>query len=80
VAEGSLDIGLVSANSCDWDIAGADLILQEAGGRVTALDGTPVVYNRSEPIHGELAAAASRLHPRVIEAMTTRSRPAVGHH
>jgi myo-inositol-1(or 4)-monophosphatase len=80
VAEGSLDIGLVSANSCDWDIAGADLILQEAGGRVTALDGTPVVYNRSEPVHGELAAAASRLHPRVIEAMTTRSRPAVGQH
>jgi myo-inositol-1(or 4)-monophosphatase len=76
VAEGRLDIGLVSSNSCDWDLAGADLILQEAGGRVTTLDGTPIAYNQTEPIHGELAAAASRLHPRVIEAMTTRSRPA----
>jgi myo-inositol-1(or 4)-monophosphatase len=75
VAEGSLDIGLVSANSCDWDLAGADLILQEAGGRITGLDGTPLAYNQAEPIHGELAAAPSRLHPRVIEAMTTPSRP-----
>jgi myo-inositol-1(or 4)-monophosphatase len=76
VAEGSLDIGLVSANSCDWDLAGADLILQEAGGRITGLDGTPLAYNQAEPIHGELAAAASQLHPRVIEAMRTAPRPA----
>jgi myo-inositol-1(or 4)-monophosphatase len=76
VAEGSLDIGLVSANSCDWDLAGADLILQEAGGRITGLDGTPLAYNQAEPIHGELAAAASQLHPRVIEAMRTTLRPA----
>jgi myo-inositol-1(or 4)-monophosphatase len=77
VAEGSLEIGLVSANSCDWDLAGADLILQEAGGRITGLDGTPLAYNQAEPIHGELAAAPSQLHPRVIAAMTTASRPAV---
>ena len=77
VAEGSLDIGLVSANSCDWDLAGADLILQEAGGLVTALDGRPVAYNQAEPIHGELVAAPSRLHQRAIEAMTIRARPAV---
>jgi myo-inositol-1(or 4)-monophosphatase len=77
VAEGSLEVGLVSANSCDWDLAGADLILQEAGGLITALDGTPLSYNQAEPIHGELAAAPSQLHPRVIEAMTTAARPAL---
>jgi myo-inositol-1(or 4)-monophosphatase len=74
VAEGSLDVGLVSANSCDWDLAGADLILQEAGGRITGLDGTALAYNQAEPIHGELAAAPLQLHPRVIEAMTTTAR------
>jgi len=79
VAEGSLDIGLVSANSCDWDLAGADLILHEAGGRITGLDGTPLAYNQPEPIHGELAAAPSQLHPRVIEAMRTTTQAASNH-
>ncbi len=69
VAEGSVDVGLVSADARDWDLAAADLILSEAGGRVTALDGKPLVYNRPEPIHGELAAAPARLHPSVVAAM-----------
>jgi myo-inositol-1(or 4)-monophosphatase len=69
VAEGSVDVGLVSADARDWDLAAADLILFEAGGRVTALDGKPLVYNRPEPIHRELAAAPARLHPSVVAAM-----------
>src|SRR3712207_7821790 len=35
VADGTIDVGLVSAHAQDWDIAAADLILQEAGGRLT---------------------------------------------
>jgi myo-inositol-1(or 4)-monophosphatase len=70
VAEGSVDVALVSSNSCDWDLAAADLILHEAGGLLTDMNGTQVTYNRAEPVHGELVAAASGLHPRVIEAMT----------
>jgi myo-inositol-1(or 4)-monophosphatase len=69
IAEGTLDVALVSSNSCDWDLAAADLILHESGGLLTDLAGTQVTYNRPEPVHGELAAAASRLHPRLIEAM-----------
>ncbi len=69
VAEGSIDIALVSANAQDWDIAAADLILQEAGGRLTGLDGSTPAYNRPHPSHGEMIAVASRLHPRAIGAM-----------
>jgi myo-inositol-1(or 4)-monophosphatase len=69
VAEGSIDVGLVSAYSQDWDIAAADLILQEAGGRLTRLDGSIPVYNRPVPSHDEMIAVASRLHPRAIGAM-----------
>jgi myo-inositol-1(or 4)-monophosphatase len=69
VAEGSIDIGLVSQNSHDWDLAGADLILHEAGGLLTDFRGNRVSYNRPEPIHGELIAAGGQLHPRVIGAM-----------
>jgi myo-inositol-1(or 4)-monophosphatase len=69
VAEGSIDIGLVSAHAQDWDIAAADLILQEAGGCLTGLDGSTPTYNKPHPSHDEMIAVASRLHPRAIGAM-----------
>jgi myo-inositol-1(or 4)-monophosphatase len=69
VAEGSIDVGLVSANSHDWDIAAADLILHEAGAVLTDLGGVAPVYNKAHPCHGEMVAVASRLHPRAIGAM-----------
>jgi myo-inositol-1(or 4)-monophosphatase len=69
VAEGSIDVGLVSSNAQDWDIAAADLILHEAGAVLTDLGGSPPAYNRPDPRHGEMIAVASRLHPRAIGAM-----------
>jgi myo-inositol-1(or 4)-monophosphatase len=70
VADGTVDVGLVSANSHDWDLAAADLILHEAGGRLTDYQGEPPRYNRAEPRHRELVACPDRLHRDVIEAMT----------
>jgi myo-inositol-1(or 4)-monophosphatase len=69
VADGSIDVGLVSAHAQDWDIAAADLILREAGGVLTGLDGSTPVYNRPQPSHDEMIAVASQLHPRAIGAM-----------
>ncbi|WP_336485629.1 inositol monophosphatase family protein [Methylobacterium nigriterrae] len=69
VAEGSIDVGLVSTDARDWDLAAADLILREAGGMVCGLDGRPTVYNRPEPIHGELVAVPARLRDAVVAAM-----------
>ncbi|GEP08998.1 inositol monophosphatase family protein [Methylobacterium gnaphalii] len=57
IAEGVIDLGLISADSRDWDLAGADLILREAGGMVCDLNGEPARYNRPEPRHGELISA-----------------------
>jgi myo-inositol-1(or 4)-monophosphatase len=57
VAAGMLDATLVSENSRDWDIAAADIILQEAGGRLTSLDGEAPTYNRRDTRHGVLVAA-----------------------
>lgn len=71
VADGSIDVGLVSHNSQDWDIAAADLILREAGGLLTDFAGLPPAYNKPQPKHGEMIAVASRLHPRAIGAMRT---------
>ena len=72
VAEGVVDLGLVSSNAHDWDIAAADLILAEAGGRLTDFYGGRPAYNGAEPVHGELVGASQRLHPQLIAAMTAR--------
>jgi len=57
VAAGTLDAALVSENSHDWDIAAADLIVQEAGGRLATLAGEVPMYNRRDTRHGRLVAA-----------------------
>jgi myo-inositol-1(or 4)-monophosphatase len=57
VAGGGVDLGLASHNAHDWDIAAADLILEEAGARLTGLDGADIRYNRREISHGILLAA-----------------------
>jgi myo-inositol-1(or 4)-monophosphatase len=72
VAEGSVDVGLVTSDARDWDLAAADLILQEAGGALTSLAGDAPRYNQPEPSHGELAAGPQRLHRDLIAAITGR--------
>jgi myo-inositol-1(or 4)-monophosphatase len=69
VADGSIDAGLVSPDSRDWDLAAADLILSEAGGLVTRHNGEAMLYNRPTPVHGMLVAAGRRLHGPLVEAM-----------
>lgn len=69
VAEGSIDVGLVSPNARDWDLAGADLILREAGGSVCDLQGRATTYNRPDPVHGELVAVSRGLRGAVVTAM-----------
>jgi myo-inositol-1(or 4)-monophosphatase len=66
VAAGRLDIAFASKNSHDWDVAAADLIVHEAGGALTALDGRTVIYNSAEARHGALVAAGATRHARVI--------------
>jgi myo-inositol-1(or 4)-monophosphatase len=56
VAAGAIDLGLVSANAQDWDLAASDLIVSEAGGRLINLRGRAPLYNRMHTLHGELAA------------------------
>ena len=68
VASGALDAGFASENAHDWDIAAADLIVQEAGGRLASLDGGAIVYNRSYTRHGLLTAAPAQIHAEVNAA------------
>jgi myo-inositol-1(or 4)-monophosphatase len=69
VASGSLDGALASANSHDWDIAGADILLSEAGAGLCDPEGRPLSYNRPETRHGPLAAAPLALLPELVSAL-----------
>ena len=69
VAEGRIDLGLVSRDARDWDLAGADLIVREAGGVVCDLQGRPAVYNRPEPRHGELIVVPLSLRDPTLAAL-----------
>ncbi len=66
-AQGQLDVAFASANSHDWDLAAADLLVHEAGGALTTLGGQRLIYNQPVPVHGALIAAGRDRHPRLVE-------------
>jgi myo-inositol-1(or 4)-monophosphatase len=66
VAQGRLDAAFAGGNSRDWDLAAAHLIVQEANGRMTALSGEGILYNRREVTHGVLVAAGRDRHASIV--------------
>ena len=75
VAEGSLDAAFAGGQSRDWDLAAANLIVQEADGRMTALSGDTIEYNRREVAHGMLVAAGRDRHASIVEHFRNRPLP-----
>ena len=73
VASGEYDAGFTTRDSHDWDLAAADMILTETGGILADLDGSPVVYNRPEPVQGVLTAAPRPLRA-AFQASLARTR------
>jgi myo-inositol-1(or 4)-monophosphatase len=67
VAEGRLDAAFAGGQSRDWDLAAANLIVQEAGGNMTALSGDSILYNRRDVTHGVLVAAGRDRHASIVE-------------
>lgn len=75
VAEGRLDAAFAGGQSRDWDLAAANLIVQEADGNMTALSGDAILYNRREVTHGVLVAAGRDRHARIVEHFRNRPLP-----
>jgi myo-inositol-1(or 4)-monophosphatase len=67
VAHGALDAAFAGGQSRDWDLAAANLIVQEANGKMSALSGDAIEYNRREVAHGALVAAGRDRHARIVE-------------
>lgn len=62
VSDGRLAAAFAGAHSHDWDLAAADILVHEAGGRVTTLGGEELRYNRPDLMHGILMAAGADRH------------------
>jgi myo-inositol-1(or 4)-monophosphatase len=66
VAQGAIDAAFAAGNAHDWDLAAADLLVHEAGGKLTTFAGQAVIYNKPEPRHPPLIAAGPQRHAAFI--------------
>jgi myo-inositol-1(or 4)-monophosphatase len=72
IARGTLDAAFSAGSSHDWDLAAADLLVHEAGGVLTTLEGRPLVYNRPDPVHRPLVSAGPTRHATLLQVMRGR--------
>jgi myo-inositol-1(or 4)-monophosphatase len=75
VAAGQFDAALALSAKCDWDLAAADLIVQEAGGRVSDYHGAILRYNGAVPIQRTMACAGPALHAALIGKLSSVKLP-----
>ncbi len=58
IAEGSADLYPRLAPTCEWDTAAAQAVLEGAGGSVTQIDSSRLVYGKSEILNPHFVAQA----------------------
>jgi len=69
VAEGVGSAFISRGPKSEWDVCAGALLVQEAGGVVTDLDGQPLGFNRADPyVHG-IAAGEPGAHSALLEAV-----------
>ena len=73
-ARGAIDFAVAAENSHDWDIAAADILLEETGGRLIDASGERLRYNSQQVRRGALLAASDTGAPRLIKGF----RAAIG--
>ncbi|HKP75005.1 MAG TPA: 3'(2'),5'-bisphosphate nucleotidase CysQ [Longimicrobiaceae bacterium] len=69
VADGTIDVFVSAGPKNEWDVAGAAVILTEAGGRVTGLAGAELRYNQPNPAWRGVVASNGRLHASALAVL-----------
>ena len=69
VAKGEFDAMISLSDKSDWDLAAGDLIVREAGGRVTSQTGEMLRYNQTRPLQKGVVCAGPVLHERLLERL-----------
>lgn len=67
VASGRFDGTISLSKKHDWDLAAADLLVQEAGGKTTTHTGDSFHYNRPIPMQRSVLAAGPSLHAELLD-------------
>ena len=75
VAGGTFDAMLALSAKHDWDLAAGDIIVCEAGGRVTNHRGESLRYNGVAPIQASVVSAGPDLHARLIDKLAHLDLP-----
>jgi myo-inositol-1(or 4)-monophosphatase len=71
VAAEKFSAALSTTPKHDWDLAAGDLLVHEAGGTVTGLDGQSLAFNRPVPRQDGYVAAAPGLHRSLMDILRT---------
>jgi len=69
VASGAFDATISAVLKHDWDLAAGDLIVHEAGGRVSDHLGRTFIYNRPNPQQRSLVCAGPPLHSLLLQRL-----------
>jgi myo-inositol-1(or 4)-monophosphatase len=72
VADGSVDVFISAGPKNEWDVAGAAVIVTEAGGRVTGPTGAELRYNQPNPAWRGVVATNGVLHDAVLAMNPSR--------
>jgi len=70
VAKGEIDVALARGSACDWDLAAADLIVHEAFGSLTNVEGKLLMYNCKSLRHSSLIASSHTSHQEILDMVT----------
>ena len=66
VAEGVGHAFISRGPKKEWDLCGAEVVVREAGGRVTDASGEPLLYNRPQPVFDGVLASDGAVHEAVL--------------
>ena len=69
VATDRWDVAIALNRLSEWDLAAAQVVLEEAGGKVTDRAGNPIRYNGRDPKIAGLIAAVDPLHGELVERL-----------
>ena len=69
VAQGRYDATISVQPKSDWDIAAAELIVEEAGYEVSTPDGQAFLYNQEDVRHTGIIVAGAPLHGQILERL-----------
>jgi len=72
VATGSYDAALALGDKADWDLAAGDLLVHEAGGKVSDLDGVRLGYGPGRPGRDGFLAAGVDLYEELLRHTARR--------